>query len=416
MSLRYDRSTISNYEKLPDGRLRVRATFSKVGPLDYLRADGTIQTEIVTPEELFRPDSLDTAGTAAVTLLHPPEGEVTPETWKKYAVGATGSKIEIRKDAGLVDVVFVIGDREAIDAVESRNVTQVSAGYRTKVEQRADGLFYQTDRIYNHLALVERGRAGSEVRLHFDAADDWAVMKDAIEIEIEEKPQANQQKQEVIADGGCNCSVKKDIAEERIDMATYKGMEMSDDAVAAFKKLETDMAEMKQKKDAALELQLNQTQAERDVALAKVDSLTQELSTRMDAAAVETAAQELAIAKQAAFDVALPFLAKDAKFDATLSPLDWKRKVLEAQGVKCDGKDDNYINAAADTVISLASRYRADEQQKQERNQQYRQTIDAAQVGGNRSGSSVVTEDEDFDEQMRKDMAEATAAYSWGTK
>ena len=187
VSIRFDRAPLSQCERLPDGRLRVRATFSRVGPLNYLRADGTIQQEIVTADELFREDSLETAGLAPVTLGHPPDGMVTPKTWKKYAVGASGSTVLANRVDGLVDVVFVIGDEEAIEAVESGKATEVSAGYSTLVEARGDGKFYQTNRQYNHLAIVERGRAGPGVRLHIDAADDWAVMADEAELNNDAK-------------------------------------------------------------------------------------------------------------------------------------------------------------------------------------------------------------------------------------
>ena len=68
MPVRFDLAPIVNSEQLEDGRLRVRATFSKVGPLVYVDGNGNTRTEILEADELFRADSLETAGLAPVTL------------------------------------------------------------------------------------------------------------------------------------------------------------------------------------------------------------------------------------------------------------------------------------------------------------------------------------------------------------
>jgi len=144
-----------------------------------MRSDGSIEEEVVTPEELFRADSLDTAGLAPVTLGHPSVGLVTPKNWKEFSVGASGSQVVARKDQGLIDLVFVVGDADAIEAVESGKARQVSAGYLTKVQRGDDGKLYQTDRQYNHFAIVPHGRAGDSVSLHIDSADDYAIQLDS---------------------------------------------------------------------------------------------------------------------------------------------------------------------------------------------------------------------------------------------
>jgi hypothetical protein len=460
MPLRFDSTPISSWEKLWDGRLRVKATFSKVGPLAYVKPDGSTQIEIVPAEELFRQDSLETAAMAAVTLNHPPEGIVTPRTWKKYNVGASGSRVEARTDEGLVEVVYVIGDEEAIKAVQEGDVSEVSVGYQVTLDRREDGL-YQTNRQYNHHALVPKGRAGASVRLHYDNADDspefridaaedvaWLCDADMggespvpvqpeepeeddegpeIEIEISADKKTKPRKGDSMTTNtdakgkgkggmveyrGMEMSedamkAMKDL-ETQVDgmgkakakggkMTTYKGFEMSEDAVEAMKELETqvDMGCGGKRKDS----DYTALEAQRDMLQSKVDSLQAELNTRMDAAAVETLAQ----AKLDAFTAASPYLPADTRFDAALSPVDWKRQAIAAASpnLNLDGKDESYITAAFD-VLSTTQRGDA-----------FKAAASAAQVGGHRE-SSLNADAEDFDEaQYRKDMADATAAYCW---
>ncbi|HIK42168.1 DUF2213 domain-containing protein [Thermoleptolyngbya sp. M55_K2018_002] len=171
MSFRFDSAPIANWEELPDGRLRIMATISRVGDLTYRQADGSDRTETLTADELFAPTWLDSIATAPVTLRHPPE-PVTPANFKKYAVGMSGSKVIARQDAGLVDVLFTVADSEAIAAIKDGTAREVSAGYSVRIEKGDDGKLYQKDRYGNHLAIVPKGRAGESVRLHFDAADD----------------------------------------------------------------------------------------------------------------------------------------------------------------------------------------------------------------------------------------------------
>jgi hypothetical protein len=463
MPLRFDSTPISSWEKLWDGRLRVKATFSKVGPLAYVKPDGSTQIEIVPAEELFRQDSLETAAMAAVTLNHPPEGIVTPRTWKKYNVGASGSRVEARMDEGLVEVVYVIGDEEAIKAVQEGDVSEVSVGYQVTLDRREDGL-YQTNRQYNHHALVPKGRAGASVRLHYDNADDspefridaaedvaWLCDADMggespvpeqpeqpeeddegpeIEIEIsadkKTKPRrrgdsmtttntdANKGKGKggMVEYRGMEMSedamkAMKDL-ETQVDgmgkgkakggkMTTYKGFEMSEDAVEAMKELENQVdmgcgGGKGKKMDSAIE-------AERDMLKARVDSLQSELDNRLDAAAVETLAQ----AKLNAFTAASPYLPADTRFDAALSPVDWKRQAIAAASpnLNLDGKDEAYITAAFD-VLSTTQRGDA-----------FKAAASAAQVGGHRESSLNVDADID-EEQIRKDAYNAVqAAYCW---
>ena len=345
----------------------MRATFSKVGPLIYVDANGDSHAEIVSPEELFRVDSLETAGLAPVTLGHPEAGMISPDNWKDYAVGASGSTVLADRERGLVDVVFVVGDKKAIEAVKRGDVKEVSAGYYANIEDR-DGQLYQTNRRYNHHALVPKGRAGPQVKVHMDSAD-WAMQTD-------------------------DCSLNKK------DMKKYKGYEIEDGLHKIITDMEAKLTAMTSKKDEAEGSAITQLQAKNDMLTARVDELTKERDSRLDADQVAT----LATDRLDAFSAAEPYL-KDAKFDAAVDAIEWKKQAIAAARpkLKLDGKDDNYISAAFDMLKEFGvSKPRSDST---------KQMLDEAAAGGDRSGSALEHTDSDWDAQLRADEEAINKSY-----
>lgn len=153
---------IVNYRETVEGFLDIFCSFSKAGPLVYQRADGRLETEYLTEEELFNEDSLATATGKPVTYLHPPEW-VTKDNVRKYARGSTGTKIV--KDTPFATIVATVHDAELIDVIKSGRARQVSAGYTTNVVKGDDGKLYQSGRVYNHFSVVPQGRAGADVRV-----------------------------------------------------------------------------------------------------------------------------------------------------------------------------------------------------------------------------------------------------------
>lgn len=126
-------------------------------PLEANRAG---QVEVArTPEEVFRPETLASFEGKPVTLDHPDDW-VTPENWKQLAVGLTQN---VRRGEGLEqDLVIadlLITDAEAIEKVR-KGLRQVSCGYDADYVQSAPGQGQQRNIIGNHVALVDRGRAG----------------------------------------------------------------------------------------------------------------------------------------------------------------------------------------------------------------------------------------------------------------
>jgi hypothetical protein len=134
-------------------------------------SDGIIRI-IRDESEVFRPETIASFEGKPVTLDHPALF-VGPETWKELTVGVVQN---VRRgdgfDSDLLLADLLITDAAAIKLVRAepdddkpgqfkRPLREVSCGYDANYVQESPGVGYQRDIIGNHVALVERGRAGS---------------------------------------------------------------------------------------------------------------------------------------------------------------------------------------------------------------------------------------------------------------
>jgi hypothetical protein len=155
----------------PEGYLRGDAVVSRVGVFPYQNADGTMRYELRHPDDVLDPTSLATLKQVPVTLGHPPT-LVNADNAKRYQVGQTGD--HVRTEGGLIAVGFTITDAKAVDAVKRGEAKQLSLGYSLVTlpeEGEYEGQRYthrQTNIRYNHLALVDRARAGNVATINLD--------------------------------------------------------------------------------------------------------------------------------------------------------------------------------------------------------------------------------------------------------
>jgi hypothetical protein len=119
-------------------------------------------------EEVFADASLQSFSHAPVTNDHPAEA-VTADNWAKLAVGEVSTAA--KKDGEWVHLPLVLKDAAAIKSVEDGK-RELSAGYNCDLDwtpgKTADGQPYdaiQRNIKINHLALVDRARAGSQARI-----------------------------------------------------------------------------------------------------------------------------------------------------------------------------------------------------------------------------------------------------------
>ena len=172
---RYDVAPIDKYELTPEGYLRAWATIARTGVQQYTAADGSIRREYRPEAEVASPVSLASFAGKAITLEHPSVLLDSSNT-KDYQIGFTST--EVVYDNGFVRAVMTITDKDAIERIMRGDAKEVSAGYRVNYEaipgvtdsgENYDGI--QKDINGNHIAVVRRGRAGPQVKLHLDRLD-----------------------------------------------------------------------------------------------------------------------------------------------------------------------------------------------------------------------------------------------------
>ena len=131
--------------------------------------------------EVFAPATMASfEGKPLVLGAHPPEG-VTPENAKILTVG---SMQNIRRGQGaesdLLIADLLVTSADAIDAVMTGRMREVSCGYMCDVEQAGPGRATQRRITGNHLAIVADGRAGSRVAIKDQKPTPGGAMNDLL--------------------------------------------------------------------------------------------------------------------------------------------------------------------------------------------------------------------------------------------
>lgn len=122
------------------------------------------------PGEVFSRSTIASFEGKSLTLGHPQE-LLNPDTERDHIVGHIQN---VRKGSEVLDsgnwpliADLIVKDRAAIEAIQSGK-TELSCGY-SYVLAREGNRFDQREILGNHVALVPRGRAGSEVRVEVGA-------------------------------------------------------------------------------------------------------------------------------------------------------------------------------------------------------------------------------------------------------
>lgn len=191
--LRFDKSQVGKIVKTDEGYLRGEAVVTRCGVFKYLNQDGTIRREARLPEYAFKKESLDSLKMIPVTNNHPTV-LVDATNAKELSIGTTGETINIDGENILTTVTINVQD--AINEIENNNKVELSLGYTLDlIEQKGvyNGQEYdciQTNIKYNHLAVVERGRAGVS-RLNFDSFECGMIVDENITHERENMGKIN---------------------------------------------------------------------------------------------------------------------------------------------------------------------------------------------------------------------------------
>lgn len=142
---------------------------SRIGDQDYLGTEiGLDDTEMHSvhrkPEEVFSDAALASFEGKPVTDDHPPE-LLTPDTARMYEKGHAQN---IRPGAGEWDGYVLadlhIHDRDLIEKIQNGK-REISCGYECEYVQEPDGSYSQHKIRGNHIAVVDKGRAGKRAAI-----------------------------------------------------------------------------------------------------------------------------------------------------------------------------------------------------------------------------------------------------------
>jgi hypothetical protein len=319
---RFDIGTeLAEPEYMENGWLRADGFITRTGIFHYKQSDGSVQKEYRPPDEVFKADALRSFAMVPLTNLHPESGLLNAENTKLYQVGTVETP---RKDGEKVRTRILVTDSEAV-ASAKRGRAFLSGGYTCDLDYEPgeiNGERYdcvQRNIRGNHVALVDEGRAGPEVKLRVDTSD--AAM---VAFSSEKTPKGN-----------TVTPRQENMRRIRIDGVEY---EVSEQAAQAFDK-EQRLASG----------EISKQKARADVAEAALKKANEKLAEAP--AKFEADRQARKEAKKAARVI----VGDDVSFEGK-SVDEIKRMALEASGVKCDGKDATYVEAAFDVATANAAR------------------------------------------------------------
>jgi hypothetical protein len=316
-----DSVTIGQTKRTNDGYLTAVARAVRTGVQLYRgsevgRPDLDVVRVMRPADEVFSIDSLRSFSHTPVTMNHPTE-PVTADNWSQLAVGEVSTAAT--KDGDWIAIPLILKDAAAIRTVESGK-RELSAGYTCELEfvdSHADYDAVQRNIKINHLAVVDRARAGSDARI----GDSWGVSPiHATDTEIKRMNMRT-----VLVDG---------LSVETTEAGAQAIAKLTADAASAEKNWSEKLA-VADAKLADADAALAKAEAERDAALAKVLS-----DADLDKAA---AARGDLIAKAKAL---APNVVTDGK-----PALEIKKAVLADRKINLDGKSEAYVEARFDTLV-----------------------------------------------------------------
>ena len=389
---RIDHGEVGAIERTDQGFLRADGYASRVGVLTYVLPDGTIRRELRHPDDVTHPDSLATLIGVPVTDEHPPV-MVTSKNAKTYSSGFTGDSVQMQGEK--IAVPLTVTDAALIDRIDSGTQRELSCGYNCELVMGPGtwrGQEYdarQTHIRYNHLAVVRRGRAGPDVRLRLDAAEQvdndetedpsamatpemYDALKkshDKLQTEFDElkkdikkrdeeldaaKKDRRKAEEERDSWKDKHDAIKKDARkkDDPKDGDEPDGDEMMDALKKEKRRAEEERDEAKRdlkEKDEDLE----EAKKDRDKEKGRADALEAELNKRNDSAEIETKVND----RIRLMATAAKILPSTAKLDVLTD-----RQVREAvirdvsPEAKLDGVSEDYITARFDAAVESASR------------------------------------------------------------
>lgn len=325
--LRFDEINLNELKLIEtqEGFLEGYAIATRTGVFLYRKADGSIQRELRTDEEVFNQDAIDSFKMKPITNDHP-EDMVNIDNASELSVGMTGQ--EIKKIDNYLAPFIKITDKKTIQDIKSGK-RGLSFGYKVNLVKK-DGIYngekydyVQTNIRGNHLALVYEGRAGEKAKLRLDSQDAICVFN--------------------------NFNNNLKMTKIRLD---DKEFEVSEEVASKIDSIEAENTSLKKdKKD--LEKSKSELQSKLDIMTGERDSiqvkLDEELKKDHTGDIAKKIQERIVLEKKAS-----EFFKADEDF-SKLSDKEIKSKVigLFTKDFNVDSVSDDYLNARFDSIIDI---------------------------------------------------------------
>jgi hypothetical protein len=322
------------FQLTAEGYLKGRAIFTNIGVFPYKLEDGAVRWELRPPSEVFEYDSVNSFKLLPMTNDHP-NGAVTVANIKEEQVGYTGE--DIRTNAYYLSIPILVTDGESIDACQQKGKRALSAGYTADLEMTSGvwmGVPYdaiQRNIRGNHIAIVDRGRAGDDAVMKFDSADSVGILQ----TNISQAQNLNKRRNN-------SMSLKKIRIDEVDYEADQKIIDLYTDAKKELEQVKADIAAKIQS--------IDKISAERDQFKEEVGQLKKdkESAVKIQPDILEKAVQERLIvldaASRAQIEVKSDMTEKDLKKEVVIS-------VFPSSKEKLDNCSDDYLQSRFDGTL-----------------------------------------------------------------
>lgn len=293
-----------------EGYIQDTPVISRTGVFEYMNPDGSIRRELRLPEEVFNKDSLESLKGKPITSLH--KGLITSKNVTAVSIGTVLSEGKQHSDSELAADIVIHKPEDMGDMRELSLGYVCDLEYSSGVWQNEKYDAIQRKIRYNHLSVVERGRAGAIARLNMDGSEIQSI-------NIEDKKMSKLR---------LDNNIEYDAAPE---------------VIAAYTKLKQDSETVK----ADLTTKLDEAKGKADSLQAKVDSFDSQLKKAREDAKAELAERAKLEAKAAEFKVDCA-----GKTDNEI-----KIAVIKTCDPKFDATDksDAYIQARFDVAEEMRS-------------------------------------------------------------
>lgn len=391
MEQRFDSIPLSDTYFTPEGYLIDNPILTRVGIFEYHNPDGTIRRELRLPEEVFAAESLASYKGKPVILTHE-AGLVDVDNVQQEHIGTILS--EGIQDGDNVRAQIVIHDAESLDY----GLRELSLGY-TQTPDETPGVWngqpydaIQRNIQINHLALVEKARAGEQARLNIDGEEQGGnqmskARKDGLTPEeiarlVEEYKQRQAQRMEntnPTADEGTNPDEQttdedeadpvKEVKDRRDRRDASGDCETMDEASGVIAQQDEDIQKLL---DFIAQLQ---AKIDFDEASAEEEAKTDNEGETAEANADEEEPQENplnmdSIDAYVNQKIELIRLGDKLNLDGieSMKPMDAKKAIIKKvhPNIRLDGKDTAYINAMFDIAKESVSKRKDVDYQRQQ--------------------------------------------------